>query len=137
MRRRRMRREDVEDLFAVLDAAARLDLLAEHDLLAGIVERGNKAERAAAIDGPSGKCARDLDDVLLRVAGIDTECVEFQQLSTVVFIQPAHTLFALRRIASLIRLWPRHDRHTASKPSEWPPPKRVRATLRPHLLDVF
>src|SRR4030095_1714782 len=92
---RRMRRHEVEDLFAVLDSAAGLDLVAEHDLVAGIVERGNKAERAVAIDRPPGERARDLDDVLLRVAAIYTKRVEFEQLTAVACIESARPLFRI------------------------------------------
>src|SRR5262245_35948933 len=108
---RRMQCDDVEDLFAVLDAATGLDLVAEHDLLGGIVECGNKTERAVAIDRPSGKRARDLDDVLLRVAAFDAERVQFEQLPSVVFVQPTDALLSRRRIARLIRLRAWHDWH--------------------------
>ena len=46
-RRRRMRRQDVEHLLAVALAAAGLDHVAEHDLLAGVVQARLEAEAAA------------------------------------------------------------------------------------------
>src|SRR4029450_4952092 len=115
---RRRRRDDVEALFAALDSAAGLDLVAEHDLVAGIGEGGNKAERAVAIDRPPGERARDLDDVLPRVAAVGDARVQFEQIAPVVLVQPTHAFLALRGIARLIRLRPRHARYTTSKPPE-------------------
>src|ERR1051325_6827989 len=95
MRRRRMRRNDVEDLLAVVHAAARLDLVAEDDLLAGVVQRRHEAELSAPrIDRPAGKGARDVDHVLLRVTGVDAERVELEELAAVVLVEAARLLLA-------------------------------------------
>ena len=51
VRGRRVLRQDVEHLFAVPLAAAGLDLVAEHDLLAVVVHARLEAERAALSAG--------------------------------------------------------------------------------------
>ncbi len=51
MRGRGMRGEDVEHLLAVVFAAARLDAVAEHDLLARVVQPRLEPEAAALAAG--------------------------------------------------------------------------------------
>ena len=48
------------------------------------------------VDGPSGKDFGDFGDVALRVAAVDAEGVQFQQLAAVVFVQAACSVCALR-----------------------------------------
>ena len=114
VRGRGVSREKIEHLLAIADAAAGLDLVPEHDLLAGIVQRRGEPEvtflhrsprekplsltrvRAQAIgrrllvgrcDRPSGERAGHGNDVLLGVAAVHAECVQFEQLASVVFVQ--------------------------------------------------
>ena len=94
-----MPRQDVEDLFAVAFAAAGFDDVAEHDLLAGIVQARIEAEAAAEprrLNRPAGERARDLGDVLLRVAAVDAERVELHQLAPVVLVQALRRVLLLR-----------------------------------------
>ncbi len=93
-------RENVEHLFAVVLAAARLDSVTEHDLLALVVQLRHEAEAAALArvrDRPAGERARDFGDVLLRVAAVDAERVQLEQLAPVVLVQ------SLRRVRPLLR----------------------------------
>ena len=89
VRGRRMPRDDVEHLLAVLDAAPagmwprarpsrrrRAQSCAEHE----------RAAEIAAVDGPAGERARDLDHVLLRIAAVDAERVQLHQLARVVLV---------------------------------------------------
>ena len=89
-RGRWMARDDVEHLLAVLDAASRGQPLAEDGLLAGVVHDRPEDEPAAAarlLERPPGERARDLDDVLLRVAAVDAERVQLEQLAGVVLVE--------------------------------------------------
>ena len=93
------RREDVEHLLAVGLAAARLDDVAEHHLLAGVVQARVEREAAAlprAVDRPAGERARHLGDVLLRVAAVDAERVQLHQLAAVVLVEALGRVLALR-----------------------------------------
>ncbi len=83
-------RQDIDDLKAVVDAAAGGDGDAEDVLLALIVLAFVEDETAAALglrDGPAGEAARDFGDVLLGVAAIDAEGVEFHEFAAVVFVE--------------------------------------------------
>ena len=85
-------RQEVEHQLAVLLAAAGLDRLSEHDLLAIVVHPRLESERAALArigDRPAGERARDFLDVLLRVAAVDAERVELHQLARVVLVEAA------------------------------------------------
>ena len=42
---------------------------------------------AGFVDGPAGEAARDLDDILLRVAAVDAQRMEFHQFTRVIFVQ--------------------------------------------------
>src|SRR4029078_6625281 len=69
-RGRRMRGQDVEDLFGVALAATGLDAVSEHELLAVVVHARLELEAAAlprVRNRPSRKRARDFLDVLLGV----------------------------------------------------------------------
>jgi len=66
-----------------------LELLAQDDLVALVVGPVVVGESGAALrplDAPAGEDARDVDDVLLRVAAIDAERVQLEQLACVVFV---------------------------------------------------
>ena len=96
--------------------AARLQLVAEHDLRLGVVDLGTEDELAGVgcvrhalressdarvlrlreelprrADAPSGQRARDLDHVLLRVAAIDAERVQLHELASVILVQATRT----------------------------------------------
>src|ERR1700730_3141702 len=76
--------------------------MSENKFRSGFVPAGIVLEAAAFVgllDGPAGEYLGDLGNVALRVASVDTERVQFQQLTAVVFVQPA-IRFALR-----IRTW--------------------------------
>ena len=64
--------------------------MAEHDFFAVVVQLRQKRKpppmRGLAIVQP-GERAGDLGDVLLRVAAIDAERVQLEQLATVIFVQ--------------------------------------------------
>ena len=82
-----------------LDAAAGGDLDAEHGLLAVVVHALVEDEGAAALrleDGPAGEAARRFGDVLLGVAAVHAERVQFQQFAAVVFVEAARALLAAR-----------------------------------------
>ncbi len=88
----RMMRQDVQHLLAVLDAAAGRNRHAQHHLFAVVVQPRVEGELAAAlrlVDGPAGEAARHFGDVLLRIAAVHAEGVQFQQLAAVVFVQAA------------------------------------------------
>ena len=73
-------------------AAAGLDPVAEHQLLAAVVQ-ARVEDVAAALariaDRPAGERARDLGHVLLRVAAVDAQRVQLHQLAAVVLVQPS------------------------------------------------
>ena len=102
LRGRGVRDEYVQDLLAVLDASAARNLLAEHNLLAVVVEARREEEGAGAavlsgvvavdaaaarlVDSPSGERARDLLYVLLCVAAVNAQRVQLHQLARVVLV---------------------------------------------------
>src|SRR5258708_6262461 len=47
---------------------------------------------AGALDGPTGEAARHFDNVLLRIAAVYAERVQFQQLAAVVLVQSSFWL---------------------------------------------
>jgi hypothetical protein len=61
---------------------------------------------AAAGDRPAGEAARDLDDVLLRVAAVDAEGVELEELARVVLVEARRWP---RFLATLVRRGPTLD----------------------------
>ena len=91
---------EIEHLFAVADAAAGRNPDAEHGLFAVIVDAAVEDELAAALrlqNGPAGEAARGFGNVLLRVAAIHAEGVQFQQFAAVVFVQAARALLCRAR----------------------------------------
>ena len=70
------------------------------DFLAFIVHAVVVEEIAALLrgaDGPAGEAARYFGHILLRVAAVDTQGVQFHQFAAVVFIQSTRMLVLLRR----------------------------------------
>ena len=53
------------------------------------VETRRRSGFANLGDRPTGERARDLDDVLLRIATVDAECVQLEQLAGVVLVEAA------------------------------------------------
>ena len=89
----RMRGEDFQHFFAVLDAAVGGDDVAEDDLRAVVVTAGHELEFAGLrVDAPAGEAAGDFLHVLLRVAAVDAERVQFHDLAGVVFVDAADLL---------------------------------------------
>ena len=67
--------------------------MAEDDLFAAVVLEGFELDAAEVelaalrfLHGPAGEAARDFHHVLLRVAAVDAEGVQLQQLARVVFV---------------------------------------------------
>ena len=82
--------QNVDDLEAILLAAAGGNLVAEHLFFRGIVHEGGEGEFGFLVwlaNGPSGEAASHGDHVLLGVAAVDAEGVEFHQLASVVLVQ--------------------------------------------------
>ena len=65
---------------------------------AGLVDREPRDAREIG-DSPAGQSASKLGDILLRVAAIDTERVQFEDFAREVFIQTAHPAVVLRAAA--------------------------------------
>src|SRR3954470_22359525 len=90
MRGRRTLGQNVQDVFGVLHPATGGKLVAEQDFLASIMDLRTEYESAALrrrFDRPAGERARDVDHVLLRIAAVDAEGVQLEQLTTVVLVQ--------------------------------------------------
>src|SRR6185437_13755705 len=51
---------------------------------------------AGLFDGPAGEAAGHLDDVLLRIAGVDTDGVKLHHFAAVVFVEAAILIFLFR-----------------------------------------
>ena len=93
-----MTSQNVEHFQAILDAAARGDFHAEHDFLTVIVESFIEIEATAPLrlaNGPAGEAARHFGNILLRVAAIDAEGMQFHQLARVIFIETASRFWFL------------------------------------------
>ena len=76
--------------------------MTKHHLLPRVMDLRPKNElrREARVHGPAGERARHLDDVLLRIAAIDTKSVELHQFTRVVLVE---TALAARPAALLSR----------------------------------
>ena len=94
-RRGRVLRENVQHLLGIVLAAASRDGHAQ-DRLGALVVNTVVIEEVAALagcaNGPTGEAARDFDNVLLRVTAIHAERVEFQQFTSVIFVEAAFAL---------------------------------------------
>src|SRR5688572_25629729 len=93
-----MARDDVEYLFAILDAASGGQRLTEHGFRIGIVHvddereftgdanRRARAARSQAPRGPSRERASNCNHIVLCISAIDAEGVELEQLASVVLV---------------------------------------------------
>ena len=114
MRRLRARGQPVQH-FHALAFALGLDAVAEHELGPGLVHARIEPEAAAlgwVLNGPSRKHFGNLGHIALRVAAVHAQCVQFQQLAAVVFIEAAGALAWPRprgRIPVPVRSWMRRD----------------------------
>ena len=101
-----MAREKIQHRVTFLFAASGREFLTQNHLRAGIMRF--RAEQKAAAIGTARQCpsrqgVRDLDDILLGVAAIDTHRMQFHQLAGVILIEPALTLPELRDLRTLLR----------------------------------
>ena len=91
-RGRRVRGEDIEYTLAVLLAAATVDPMPQDHLLAVIMNPRLELE-ASALPGhfnrPTGECAGYVLHVLLGVAAVHAERMQFHELAGVIFVEPA------------------------------------------------
>ena len=121
-----MRGQDVEHFLAIVLAAAGLDLVSEHDLLAVVVHARLELEAAAlprVRNRPTRERARHFLHVLLRVAAVDAKRVQFHQLARVVLVQSARPAILAAREVGDVLTW--HARSApASEPAaaRWPVP---------------
>ncbi len=86
-----MARQQIEDALSIFLAAARRNRHAEHHFRSLVVRQvaiGEVAEIPRRVDGPPSEAAGRLAHVLLRVAAVDAQRVQLEQLARVVFIQP-------------------------------------------------
>src|SRR5262249_6726133 len=80
---------DVDHRIQFLLARAWCDDLAEHCLAAGIMQRGIEVDGAAppfCPKPPASKALGQFGDIALRVASVDSEGVQFEQLAGIVFV---------------------------------------------------
>src|SRR5262249_12255627 len=85
----RMVGHKVEHLFPIFNSTAGGDLHAEDGFLALVVHTRVEAERTAGpwpVNRPAGETASHLGHIVLCIAAVDAERVEFQQFAAVVFI---------------------------------------------------
>src|ERR1051325_25745 len=95
-----MARENIENHLAVLFAAARRNLMAEHHLFAIVVHPRAEDELAAParlIYGPTREAAGDFLHVLLSVAAFDPQRVKLHQLARVVLVDARLAFLELLR----------------------------------------
>src|SRR5579862_5442176 len=93
----RIARQQIEDLLAIVHATA-IDLAAENRFQPGIVKALIKHELripARLANGPAGKGASHLDDILLRVSAVHAKRVQLHQLAAIVFVEPAVEILVL------------------------------------------
>src|SRR5712691_2220350 len=122
----RIARQNVEDLLALFHPP-RVNFVSEHGLDAGVMETilEEKFRITPRLpDAPTGKRLRDVDDVVLRVAAIHPECVQFHELAAIILIQAALLLLFCIRVW-IIRISIRR-RSSLGKPrsANWPSPER-------------
>src|SRR5947199_8799025 len=77
--------------------AIRFDAVSENDLVARLVHTlfESKAALLGLFQCPSCENPRDLSDIFLSVAAVDSERVQFHKLAPIVFIQAGTTSLAL------------------------------------------
>src|SRR5690242_3880850 len=94
-----MVRKNIEHLQTIAHAAAGRNDVPEHNLLALIVHAVVVLESAAFArtgDRPPRKAARHFYDIALRVASINTQRVQFQQLAPIILVETALLALLLR-----------------------------------------
>src|ERR1700733_9702962 len=99
MRSLRARRQQVQNFLAFVLAFG-LDAMSENELGTGLVHARLAAESEAferLLDRPSGKNFGDFGDIALRVSAIHADCMQFQQLAAVIFIEAGVLLAPLIR----------------------------------------
>ena len=87
-----MRCQDVEHTFAIPNASARKNLVAEHSFLAVIVQTGTVQKQSFLVwflNGPAGETARNFLHVLLGVSAIHAHRVQLHQFARVIFVEAA------------------------------------------------
>src|SRR6266481_7019258 len=85
-----MMRQNVQHLQAVLDAAARGDLDAEHDFRSAVVHalpEDKTGALAGSADAPAGEATRHFSDIVLRITAVHAERVQLHQLTRVILIE--------------------------------------------------
>ena len=104
----RIARQNIQDFFAVFHSTG-VNLMPEDGFRAVVVNAIVEEEFGVAarlLDRPSGKGLCDIDDVVLRVAAIDAERVQFHQLAAIIFVQAAFLILLPFRIRII---WIRHS----------------------------
>ena len=94
MRSLRAGRQDVQHFLALVLALG-LDVMSQNKLGAGLVHARLELETQSLVglfDRPAREDFGDFGDVLLGVATVYAQGVQFQQLAAVIFIQPAGLL---------------------------------------------
>src|SRR2546430_7330134 len=84
--------------FASFFFAIGFDAVSENDLVARLVHTLFESKAAALfglLQSPSGENSRDLSDIFLSVAAVDSERVQFHKLAPIVFIQAGTPSLAL------------------------------------------
>src|SRR5882672_9566497 len=112
-----MTHEQLDDLLAVFHAAG-VNLFPEHILWVRIMQPLIEFEIRVLprlVHRPAGEAARDFGDVFLRIAAVHTECVQFHQFASIIFVEPA--LIFLR---GLLRIWSRTRRPRPAESSAAP-----------------
>src|SRR6266576_1415776 len=102
------------------------------------MESRDEAECAVTIDRPASERTRDLDDILLRVAAIDPERVELEQLAAVILVEAALLLLAVVRTCRMLgrhrrRRWKPAEESASAKTALIP---NLRL-LRPHVRQTL
>ena len=112
MRGVRIARQQVENLLTILDAAA-VNPVAQHRLGIGIVQPLVKPELRRALrraNRPAGEALGYLEHVLLSIAGIDAQGMQFHQLAAVIFVEAAVLILLSLRLPLRPGIRARHAR---------------------------
>ena len=123
--------EDVEHLLAVLDTAAGAERVSQHRLACSVVQllaKRVKARIGRPAGRPARERARDLDHVVLRVAAVDAEGVQLEQLAPVVLVQPP----ARAEMIVEVEQHGRAVRHRAEEIAKMPKSARAERVAVPH-----
>src|SRR6476620_3173250 len=81
--------KDVDHLKRVLLATTCRNSVSEHRLFLEVVHewREHKLRILGISNGPAGEAARDGNHIILRIAAVDTERVQFHDLPAIIFVQ--------------------------------------------------